>query len=228
VPSIDPLSDAAFAQAIDFAKDSSAADKHLNVRFFLDELKDEAASKREGRPIFKSEEFCEIRYGDKDNIVCERVRYMRPDPRLRFPVHYALFKAGESVQVVGTLLREWGLIDRSTAKGYEAIGIVTVEQLAEASDATAQQVRGLLMDRQKAKDFLSTAQGLAPLAAARAENADLRAQMDALRDQMKDLASSVKERAETAAPSVDPISAVEAPKRRGRPPGSKNKAPPEA
>lgn len=140
-----------------------------------------------GRPIFVSEEMCEIRYGDKDNIVRDRVRKMVPDPRQRFPVQYAKFKAGDSEQVVGTLLREWGIIDRSTARSYEAIGVRTVEELAGMPDQAADKIRGAHPDRQKARDFLATAKGQAPLAQARAENEALRDELRTLREQVQAL-----------------------------------------
>ncbi len=177
---VDPLSAQAFQQAYDFQENPEKGDRTLNVRFFYEELKDEAASVNEARPVFKSVEMCEIRYGDKDNVVCDRVKYMKPDPRQRFPVQYARFKAGEATQVVGTLLRQWGLIASTDAKSYEAIGILTVEQLAALSDQNAQQVRGAIADRQKARDFLAMAQGQAPLSQARAEIEALKERLAAL------------------------------------------------
>jgi hypothetical protein len=137
-----------------------------------------------GRPIFKQVEMCEIRYGDKDNVVRDRVKSMHPDPRERFPGQYARFKAGEKTQIVGTLLREWGLIDRSMSKSYEAVGIFTVEQLAGLSDVNAQELRGSLADRQKAKDFLEMAKGHAPVAQARADLDRAQNEIRALRDEL--------------------------------------------
>lgn len=197
---LDPLSDEAFAQAYDLSKDQSAADKHLRVRFFVQEFEDKAASAKEGRPIFRSDEMCEIRYGDKNNVAVDRVRYMVPDPRKRFPVQYARFKAGEKVQSVGTPLLEFGQIPRSRALEYKALEIHTVEELAGLSDTTCQGIRGSMADRQKALDFLDQAKGAAPLVQARAELEALREELRALKDQMRDR------------PAED------APKRRGRPP----------
>ena len=165
----DPLSVEAFSQAHQFTLDPSAGDRTLHVRFFYDEVQDDAATVREGRPIFKSVEMCEIRYGDKDNIVVDRVKYMKPDPRMRFAAQYARFKAGEATQVEGTLLRQWGLITTAEARSYEAVGIVTVEQLAGLADTMTQGIRGSTADRQKARDFLAMTQGQDPLAQARAQ-----------------------------------------------------------
>ncbi len=159
-----------------------SADRGLRVRFFFDEILDDVATKEMGRPIHKSVEMCEIRYGDKDNIVVDRVKYMQPDPRQRFPVQYAQHLAGNKEQVVGTLLRKWGLIENALAKDYEAVGIMTVEQLAGLSDDLCKRYRGSLPDRQKARDFLAMAEGQAPIAAARAEIEALREEIRALRE----------------------------------------------
>jgi hypothetical protein len=136
-----------------------------------------------GRPIFVPVEMCEIRV-DRDNVVVQRVTDAH---RHRFPGQYAKHKAGEKHQEAGTLLRKWGLIDEADALSYEASGIYTVEQLAAQSDAACQQSRGMLRHRQVATDFLETAKGLAPVAAARAEAEKLRAELDALREQVAEM-----------------------------------------
>lgn len=197
-----------YVAADQYLQNPMEGDKHVHAEFFWEEIRDEAASEKEGRPIFKSVEMCRIRVpGDKDNVIEDRVKYMSPDPRKRFPGQYARFKAGDAVQVVGTILREWGLIDRATAKSYEAMGIHTVEQLAGVSDANAAGVRGLIADKQKAIDFLEMAKGQAPLTQARAENAQLRAELQALREMVEEMRGG-------------PVS-LEPAKRRGRPPKAK-------
>lgn len=207
----DPLSDAAF---VDLTSAAAVSDEErkLRVRFFKDEIKDEAATKQEGRPIYKSVEMVEIKIpGDKDNVV---VRKVGEADRERFPAAYAKFKRGDAVQVVGTPLRRWGLMEPAEARGYEEAGVITVEQLAALSDANCQKLRGSLADRQKARDYLEMAKDMAPVAAARAEADALRAQVEALREQIAALGGKVPER-------------LPAPKRRGRPPKNRQHEPQE-
>lgn len=207
----DPLGDAAFTDLSD--QGLADEDKRLRVTFFYEEIPDAKKTEEMGRPIFKSVEMCSIKApGDNDNVFVGRVTKMEPDPRLRFAPLYAKFKAGEKVQVEGTLLRQWGIITAAEAKSYEAVDIYTVEQLAGLSDSTCQQYRGSLADRQKAKDWLDKARGLEPVAKARAENAELRAQLEALREQIAALGGKVPD-----APAPSAIPGPE-PKRRGRPP----------
>ncbi len=204
---LDPLSDAAF---VDLASAAAVSDEErkLRVRFFKDEIKDAAATLKEGRPIYKSAEMVEIKIpGDRDNVVVRKVTASDPE---RFPGAYARFKRGDAVQVVGTPLLRWGLMEPAEARGYEESGVITVEQLAAMSDATCQKYRGSVADRQKARDFLEMAKGMAPVAAARAESEALRAQIEALREQVLALGGK--------APDPVPIAEAPAPKRRGRPP----------
>lgn len=193
MPDIDPLSDAAFFKAAEFMEHPDQADKVMRVRFYDDQVPDPEATAKEGRPMFKTVEMVEIQApGDKLNIVAGEVRYMVPDPRLRFPVQYAQWKAGDKVQVTGTLLRQWGLIDQATAKSYEASGVYTVEQLAALADQNL--IRGAIADRQKAKDFLEMAKGQAPLTQARAEMQKMKEQMDAQKEQLAELTALLNQR----------------------------------
>jgi hypothetical protein len=193
VPDIDPLSDAAFFKAVEYQEHPDQGDKILRVRFYSDEIADPEAEAKEGRPMFKTVEMVEIQApGDKYNIVAGEVRHMTPDPRKRFPIQYAQFRAGDKVQVTGTLLRQWGLIDQATAKSYEAAGVYTVEQLAALPDQNL--IRGAIADRQKAKDFLDMAKGQAPLTQARAENQAMKEQLDAMREQLAELTGLLNQR----------------------------------
>ena len=203
----DPLSAEAFSQAYQFSQDPAAGDRAAQVTFSYEEFPDEKASAEAGRPIFKSVEMCEIRIpGEKENIVVQRIKDgMDNDPRQRFPGTYARWKKNETQQVVGTPLRRWGLMEPAEARGYEDMGVVTVEQLASMSDQLCQQYRGSVADRQKARDFLEQSRGLEPVAQARAEIERQAAEIEALKEAIASLGGKVPE----AAP---------APKRRGRPP----------
>ena len=198
--------DAGFAVALRYQNDPFGGDRSLAVRFFTDEIEDAAATATEGRPIFKSVEMCEIQVPGERDTTIGRVKSMHPDPRDRFPEAYARWKRGETEQVVGTLLREWGLMPRARAKEYEALKIRTVEQLAGVSDTAAQDIRGSLADRQKARDFLEFSKGQAPLTQARAE-------MEVLRNELQ----AVKEIAEAQGKKIDELtSGVTAAAKRGK------------
>jgi hypothetical protein len=182
---VDVESISGYEQAMKYQSDPAAGDRCLAVRFYYDEFPDEEATKAAGRPMFKTAECVEIRVPGSNDVKAGRIKYMKPDPRERFPEAYAKFKKGDEVQIVGTPLKHWGLITPASAKSYGAIGIHTVEQLAGLSDPKAQAIMGSIADRQKARDFLAMAKGLEPVAEARAEADRLKVELETLREVVK-------------------------------------------
>jgi hypothetical protein len=207
---VDIESDAGFLEALKYQDDQAAGDRALAVRFYTDEFVDEVATKREGRPIYKTQECVEIRAPGSRDVKMGRIKYMQPDPRIRFARAYANWKAGREVQVEGQLLRAWGFLTPARVKEYEAMHVHTVEQLAGLDDVHSQDIPGSLAERTKARDFLEMAKGAAPLAQARAETAKVKAELEALKEQVQAMLG--EGRVEEPPP-----------KRRGRPLGSKNK-----
>ncbi|KPK73368.1 MAG: hypothetical protein AMJ84_02370 [Acidithiobacillales bacterium SM23_46] len=161
------------------------------VKFFVDAVKDDVATAKEGRPIFKEVEMIDIRIpGSKDNIV---VRPVRPKDIDRFPRHYAAFKQrtqGESV--VGTPLEQWPLLTKAQVEELKFFNIRTVEQLAGAPDSTGQKFMGFNGLKQKATDFIAAAQGSAPFIALREENESMKLTIQQMQDEMKDLRKQLK------------------------------------
>ena len=198
-----------YEQALRFQQNPDAGDKHLGVKFYTDEIEDKAASVQAGHTVYKTVECVEIWIpGERAPARRGPCKSMKPDPRERFPEAYAKFKAGQSVQIEGMLLREWSLMPRATAKTYEALGVHTVEQLAKLSDIGAQNMPGSVAWRQKALDWVEMTKGLAPLEQARKELAAANEQIAALREQVSELASRMdgvpapKRRRKNAAPET--------------------------
>lgn len=176
-----------YEQAIRYQNDQTAADRVLAVRFYTDEFEDVEESKKAGRPIFRTEECVEIQAPGSRDVKAGRIRYMKPDPRKRFPEAYANWKRknGDGVHVTGQPLKQWGLITPAAARSYAAIGIHSVEQLAEVSDSNARETMGLVTDRQKARDWLEQMKGMEPVSKARAELAQAQEELATLRDVVK-------------------------------------------
>ena len=135
-----------------FGSKAHEGDKRLHVRFHKEPVQDEAASEEAGRPIFNEETLVRIMVpGDKYSIVD---RIATKEDKARFRTQYADFMAGNAQTVKGTPLAQWPLMTRSMAEEFKYFGIVTVEQLAELSDAAKQQINGGVLYSQKAKAFL--------------------------------------------------------------------------
>jgi hypothetical protein len=134
-----------------------AMDSKLHVNFYLRPVLQQTLSEQANRPIYADAEFVRIMVpGDKLSIVD---RLASDDDKSRFADHYAKFKAGQADQVVGTRLEVVPWMSRSKVEEYKFFGVVTVEQLADASDQVGQKFQGFHQDKQKAKNFLEAASG---------------------------------------------------------------------
>lgn len=134
-----------------------AMDSKLHVNFYMRPVIQETLSNEANRPIFADVEFVRIMVpGDKLSIID---RIASPDDKARFADHYAKFQAGQTDQVVGTRLEAVPWMSRSKVEEYKFFGVLTVEQLADASDQVGQKFQGFQQDKQKAKNFLEAASG---------------------------------------------------------------------
>ena len=136
-------------------------DDNLLVKFYIDSVQDDEATKEAGRPIFKEVEMVDIRVpGSRNNVV----RIARLQDKERFPRHYAAFKNRTSMEgIEGTPLAEWPLITRSRVEELAFLNVKTVEQLANMPDSNAQQIMGFYGLKEQAKNWLEKANGIEAL-----------------------------------------------------------------
>lgn len=133
----------------------SAQDAQLMVRFFMKPREDKAATLKEGRPVFHDREYVEIRVpGKRDAQACRPATHR---DKKRFPRHYEAFKQRSQLPETGTPLSEWPQINRSQVEMLAFTGIKTVEQLAAASDTNIGSRLGGYALKQRAKDWLGSA-----------------------------------------------------------------------
>lgn len=152
-------------------------DDILHVQFYERVEKDNFASQKEGRPIFKNVDFIKImKPGDNTT---EIDTYATEADKRRFHRQWALYQNNKSSeQVQGTDVREWPIIDRATAEGLRAQKFYTVEQIANASDQQSQAL-GMMGPRlkQQAQAYLLKAKDGAANQAQAKEIADLKEQV---------------------------------------------------
>jgi hypothetical protein len=128
-----------------------AGDSRLHVTFYMRPLVNDEKSQQAGRPIFEDREFIRIMIpGDKQNIID---RVAEDFDRQRFPQHYEKFRAGAE-QIIGTLLEHSGLFPPSKREEYKAVGIRTVEHMADAPDNLAPRFMSFHQDKQAARAWL--------------------------------------------------------------------------
>lgn len=173
-------------------QNTNEADKSLLVKFLVKPKKDQQASKRAGRPIFKDTEYIDIKIpGNRTAGAC---RPATADDRKRFPEHYARFKQRiEEDPNEGTPLSEWPAISRSQAEELAFVHVKTVEQLANMADVQVANFMGLFELKQKAQEWLEQAKEQAKFAEVKKELEELRETNQVLRKEVLSLIESAKD-----------------------------------
>jgi hypothetical protein len=124
----------AFTRSMNFAATSDPT----QPRFFMDPVQDEAATAREGRPIFRERELVQLLIPGSPNQPTFEVN---DEYRKRWPTQYEQFKKGLEPALNGTPLEQWPILNRSMVLELKALQIFTVEQLAALSDVHLQQIK---------------------------------------------------------------------------------------
>lgn len=149
-----------------------------------------AESEAAGRPIFRDVEHVRILIpGDNRTEV---FRIATEHDKERFEAQYTAFKKGLSGddQISGTPLSQWTALTPAEVKGFDAIGIKTVEHLAAMSDHVKQRVgMGSEEYQAKAKAYLAAAADNAAVTQMAGENERLKADIADLRRQVAELAA---------------------------------------
>jgi hypothetical protein len=142
-------------------------DEKLPVQFYIGAVPDDAATAREGRPIYRDVECIKI-FNSKYNIID---RPVRDTDKQRWPGAYAAWKQTGASEpgATGTRLEHWPLMTRSQVEEYKFFKVYTVEQLAELPDSTVQKIHGAVKLKQLAALAVEAAKGEAPFARLQAE-----------------------------------------------------------
>jgi hypothetical protein len=173
-------------------------DKNLLVQFYMQAVKQNGASEREGRDIYKDEEYVWIRFpGDRTKEVKRPVDLKgtgghAPDP-VRWPHAWNAFKnSGVQVQE-GTPLESFPVLGTSTVLNFKAMNVHTVEQLASVSDSVIHNLGTGAVDlREKAKVWLKAAKDVSAATALQAELAKRDTDIAALKQQLRELSNQLE------------------------------------
>lgn len=162
---------------------SNATEKKDTVvpRFFKAGIKNDARSAKEGRLICDDVEMVTtIIPGDrltKPSFVVTDVH------RQRWPNEYAAFKRGEEIAQSGTPLEHWPLMTTARVMELKAVGILSVDMLADVSDANLGALGPNGRDlREQAKSYIAAAKDGALVASQTATIDALNAKIARLED----------------------------------------------
>lgn len=162
-----------------------AGDDRLYVRFYKDVVPDEEATKAAGMRKFRDVDMIQIVVpGDKRNIV---VREVRDDDKVRFEKYWGAYSQGVDEQVSGFPLSEWSMITRAIVEELKYLGFRTVEQLANASEASLGKYPGMRELQRRAKTWLESQLKAAPIEKMNAELETRDKQIQALQAQVQAL-----------------------------------------
>ena len=158
-------------------------DAGLFVQFYLEAIKDEEATIKQGRPIFNDREYIKIiPVGDKNTVVCEPVS---EDHKMRWPAQYAAFKNQQHQPQEGTPIDQWPPLTKSQVMMFKAANVHTVEQLSNVSDTNLANLgMGARELREKAITYLKSAEGSAPTLALQQQLNEAMKQIEALKNQL--------------------------------------------
>lgn len=171
----------------------------LVPRFYVEPVKDELESKKQGRPIYRDVEMCEIRMAANKQTIPVFPAHdvwqtqIGPDGEredvsyaMRFPEQYRRFKANEAQALTGTPLEELPFLTAAKRMELKALSILTAEALAALD---GQSLKNLGMGGRELKNqavaYLENATGSAVVTRLAAENTSLQQQLAAL---MEDVA----------------------------------------
>ena len=130
------------------------------IRFFRDKVQLGFASEQAGHPVYDDRDFIEINIpGDMNNVI---VREVTERDKQTYAAQFARYKQGLEPSQEGTPLEAWPRLTPAAVANYKALGVFTVEHIAEMSDQVCNKVSmGAMADRTAAKAYIKLAKDTA-------------------------------------------------------------------
>lgn len=165
--------------------------ENLYVRFYQDKFLMGFKSEQAGHPVYDDMDFVEIMTpGDMNNII------QRPATERdikQFSALYQSYKAGQEAPVEGIPLESWPRLTSATVANYKAMGVKTIENVANMSDQVCNKVAmGAMGDRTAAKAYLALAKDSALAQKQALELERQNATIDDLKRQVAELVASAE------------------------------------
>lgn len=178
-----------------------------HISFFEDSTEDREASLKDGQARFKTVYVIRVRQaGSKDGIEknaeewlehVERIKQFPDEWIVKFRAMFEAFKKGQEPTPFGTSVKLWPAVSKAQAQTLVAAGVLTVEDLATANEATLMRIGiGARNLQNQARAWRDTAQATGVVAneldALRVKDAqkddtiaDLRARIDELAAELR-------------------------------------------
>lgn len=172
-----------------FDQAQSEDDKRLFIQFFMQAVKNEFESDKQGRAIFNDVAMIRIiTPGSRDVMVNKASAvYQR-----RFSRQWEQFLKQQEQQVDGTPIEQVPFLTVSQVAELKYLNCLTLEQLAGMSDTVGSRIMGFNKMHQQAQDFLAAAKNMAPISQLRAEIAEKDNKIEVMQRQLDELTITVK------------------------------------
>jgi len=159
------------------------------VEFEMVAVPNASKSAEAGCPQFDDKPFIRIMFpGDKTKVVH---RPVKAEDKMKYPRQYAAFVAQETQVSSGFHIDKWPPITKAEAQGMKAMGIHTVEALANLPD-TALSWFGARKYRDMATAYLAQAKDGGAVLELQAKNEALAADLQAMKQQLQDLSAKTE------------------------------------
>lgn len=135
----------------------------IRPRFYVEAMHNAFKSDTAGHAVYDDVEMVEmIIPGDQRTTVVERVKAAHKE---RWPNEYRAFKEDREAPLEGTPLEAWTYLTPAQVATFKAINLRTVEDIAGCSDGHLNNLGlGGRDVRERARQFIKTQEGAAPLA----------------------------------------------------------------
>ncbi len=178
--------------------------------FFMEPVIDELASAQEGRTIARDVE-C-IRIATPGNTLTIFAGRVTDEHRYKWPAEYAAFKEGREIEMSGTPIEMWGMLRPSQVTEWKAMGVRSVENMADLNDHDIQRLgMGARNMRDAARAFLDNAEATKLQAKLAADNERKDNQIAALTHQVEELGhmlNQINARVVAAADAPNPLASI--------------------
>src|SRR5262245_11167061 len=160
--------------------------QELRPDFYMDSVRDDAASNAAGREIYREVERVRLIIpGITATVVVHNVNQGHIQ---RWPQYYEAFKRGLEAPISGTPLEQWPYLNASQVRNLRAHEVRTVEEIAALSDQACSQLGpGAMEMRTRARAFLNDAVYEAFLNQVNAERDQLKVEVVTLQHQVDEL-----------------------------------------
>ena len=167
----------------------------IKAIFSIESVLDEEATKKQGRNVYRDEEWVKLCFADMKTELPKRVD---EDVRTRWAEEYEAWKKGVEAPISGTPLREWPQITPAEIASLSQIHIFSLEDLVGVPDSVLDVVpRGLTL-KHKAESYLSSAASTGVVSeqmnAMKSDNDELKRQLEEMAGELAALKAEAEEK----------------------------------